>query len=162
RDGRVSEEWARETGGGDAIVVGRGGWLRLPEELLLRAGIRSRATARIEDGEIVVASGEASGGEAQKSRTPGPGGARPRGGRVVASVRGLQRTYGTGATAVAAIDGLDATFASGRLTVVTGPSGSGKTTLLHLLAGLDLPTAGEIEVVGTRVDTLDRAGSAAL
>jgi ABC-type lipoprotein export system ATPase subunit len=161
RDGRVSEEWARETGGGDAIVVGRGGWLRLPEELLLRAGIRSRATARIEDGEIVVASAEASDGQPQSPETPRLAVARPPG-RVVASVRSLQRTYGTGATAVAAIDGLDATFASGRLTVVTGPSGSGKTTLLHLLAGLDLPTAGEIEVAGTRVDMLDRAGSAAL
>jgi ABC-type lipoprotein export system ATPase subunit len=161
RDGRVSEEWARETGGGDAIVVGRGGWLRLPEELLLRAGIRSRATARIEDGEIVVASAEASGLQPQTTDAPRLAVARPPG-RVVAAVRGLQRRYGTGATAVAAIDGLEATFASGRLTVVTGPSGSGKTTLLHLLAGLDLPTAGEIEVAGARVDTLDRAGRAAL
>jgi ABC-type lipoprotein export system ATPase subunit len=161
RDGRVSEEWARESGGGDAIVVGRGGWLRLPEELLLRAGIRSRATARIEDGEIVVASAEASGLQPQTPDAPRLAVARPPGG-VVAAVRGLQRRYGAGATAVAAIDGLDATFASGRLTVVTGPSGSGKTTLLHLLAGLDLPTAGEIEVAGARVDTLDRAGRAAL
>ena len=43
RDGRVSEEWSREDGESDAIVVGRGGWLRLPEELLLRAGIGSHA-----------------------------------------------------------------------------------------------------------------------
>jgi ABC-type lipoprotein export system ATPase subunit len=163
RDGRVSEEWARENGGGDAIVVGRGGWLRLPEELLLRAGIRSRATARLEDGEIIVAGAEAgtSGLQPQTAEAPRLAVARPPR-RVVAAVSGLRRTYGSGATAVAALDGLDATFASGRLTVVTGPSGSGKTTLLHLLAGLDLPTAGEIEVVGTRVDTLDRAGRAAL
>jgi putative ABC transport system ATP-binding protein len=45
---------------------------------------------------------------------------------------------------------------------VTGPSGSGKTTLLHLLAGLDLPSAGEVVVLGTRVDTLDRDGRATL
>jgi ABC-type lipoprotein export system ATPase subunit len=163
RDGRVSEEWARDAGGGDAIVVGRGGWLRLPEELLLRAGIRSRATARVEDGEIVVANAETetSGLQPQTAEAPRLAVARPPG-RVVAAVRGLRRTYGTGATAVAALDSLDATFASGRMTVVTGPSGSGKTTLLHLLAGLDLPTAGEIEVAGTRVDTLDRTARAAL
>jgi ABC-type lipoprotein export system ATPase subunit len=161
RDGRVSEEWARETGGGDAIVVGRGGWLRLPEELLLRAGIRSRATARVQDGEIVVANAETSGSQPQTAEAPRLAVARPPG-RVVAAVRGLRRTYGSGATAVSALDSLDATFASGRLTVVTGPSGSGKTTLLHLIAGLDLPTAGEIDVAGTRVDMLDRAARAAL
>ncbi len=54
RDGRVAEEWAREGGVSDTIVVGRGGWLRLPEELLARAGIASHATASLEEGRIVV------------------------------------------------------------------------------------------------------------
>ncbi|HEY2887083.1 MAG TPA: ABC transporter ATP-binding protein, partial [Candidatus Limnocylindrales bacterium] len=54
RDGRVSEEWARESEAGDTIVVGRGGWLRLPEELLLRAGIGTHATARFAEGGVVV------------------------------------------------------------------------------------------------------------
>jgi ABC-type lipoprotein export system ATPase subunit len=40
------------------------------------------------------------------------------------------------------------------LHAVTGPSGSGKTTLLHLLAGLELPDAGEIRVLGTEVNAL--------
>jgi putative ABC transport system ATP-binding protein len=43
---------------------------------------------------------------------------------------------------------------------VTGPSGSGKTTLLHLLAGLLLPTAGAVDVLGTDLTTLDRAARA--
>jgi ABC-type lipoprotein export system ATPase subunit len=77
---------------------------------------------------------------------------------VVAEVRGLVRRF----AATTALDGLDATFASGRLTAVTGPSGSGKTTLLHLLAGLDLPSAGEVVVLGTRVHTLDRDARAVL
>jgi putative ABC transport system ATP-binding protein len=59
------------------------------------------------------------------------------------------------------LDGLSAAIRPGRLTVVTGPSGSGKTTLLHLLAGLDLPSAGEILVLGQRIDDRDRAGRAA-
>jgi ABC-type lipoprotein export system ATPase subunit len=54
RDGRVSEEWTRDEEETDTIVIGRGGWLRLPEELLLRAGIGERATARLESGGIVV------------------------------------------------------------------------------------------------------------
>src|SRR4029079_4881614 len=54
RDGRVSEEWSRDGGEADTIVVGRGGWLRLPEELLLRAGIGSHATARFDSGSVVV------------------------------------------------------------------------------------------------------------
>ena len=54
RDGRVSEEWSRESGDSDTIVVGRGGWLRLPEELLLRAGIGAKATARFEGGRLTV------------------------------------------------------------------------------------------------------------
>jgi ABC-type lipoprotein export system ATPase subunit len=58
--------------------------------------------------------------------------------------------------------GLDARFEGGRLTVVTGPSGSGKTTLLHLLAGLDLPDEGEIEVCGERMDALTRTDRAEL
>ena len=45
--------------------------------------------------------------------------------------------------------------------MVTGPSGSGKTTLLQLLAGLDLPAAGEVVVLGTRLDQLDRSRRAA-
>jgi ABC-type lipoprotein export system ATPase subunit len=38
---------------------------------------------------------------------------------------------------------------------VTGRSGSGKSTLLHLLAGLDLPDAGEVDVLGETITSLD-------
>jgi putative ABC transport system ATP-binding protein len=58
--------------------------------------------------------------------------------------------------------GLDATFPGGTLTAVTGPSGSGKTTLLHLLAGLELPTQGDVVVDATVVSDLDRAARAEL
>ena len=51
RDGRVSEETVAGEG---TIVVGRGGWLRLPQEFLERAGIGTRAAASLEDGRIVV------------------------------------------------------------------------------------------------------------
>jgi putative ABC transport system ATP-binding protein len=57
-------------------------------------------------------------------------------------------------------DGLDAAFRAGAFVAVTGPSGSGKTTLLHLLAGLELPTAGEVEVEGNPMSSLERAARA--
>src|SRR6266508_3256775 len=82
---------------------------------------------------------------------------RPRG-AVVAEVRELGKTYG----AAQVFDGLSARFEAGKLAVVSGPSGSGKTTLLHLLAGIDLPTAGEAIVLGKRISALDLAGRAEL
>ena len=36
-----------------------------------------------------------------------------------------------------------------------GPSGSGKSTLMHMLAGLDRPTSGTVEIAGTEVSKLD-------
>jgi putative ABC transport system ATP-binding protein len=49
----------------------------------------------------------------------------------------------------------------GEFLAVTGASGSGKSTLLNLLAGLDTPTSGHIEVDGRRLDGLSRRELAA-
>jgi ABC-type lipoprotein export system ATPase subunit len=157
RDGRVSEETARTLGDTETIVVGRGGWLRLPEDLLRRSGIRSHATARVEGGGIVVkAAGERDLHIAEAAAAT----ERPPETRVVAEVRSLRKRYGRGSAARVALDDLDAAFSSSLLTVVTGPSGSGKTTLLHILAGLELPSDGEVFVRGTRLDALDRGARA--
>jgi ABC-type lipoprotein export system ATPase subunit len=157
RDGRVSEEWARADGGErESIVVGRGGWLRLPEELLLRAGIDARATARFDAGAVRVEPA----GERREQREPGalPAHAAPSSDRLVASARGATRRYG----AHTVFAGLDLELRAGRLYALTGPSGSGKTTLLHLLAGLELPDDGEVAIEGTTLSRLDRAGRADL
>jgi ABC-type lipoprotein export system ATPase subunit len=159
RDGRVSEEWDREDEATDTIVVGRGGWLRLPEELLLRAGIGDRASATLDDGRVVVTAAPGSSTPAREPAVHGDGAiaARPAKGGVVVRVRRLTKSYGE----TRVLDALDAEFRSGRLYAVTGPSGSGKTTLLHLLAGLDLPDSGTVEVDGVELTGLDRAGRAA-
>jgi putative ABC transport system ATP-binding protein len=70
--------------------------------------------------------------------------------------------HGHGAHATEVFGDLSLGFAASRLTAVTGPSGSGKSTLLHLLAGLDLPTAGDVIVDGTPLSQLDATGRAEL
>jgi ABC-type lipoprotein export system ATPase subunit len=157
RDGRVSEETTRELGGEGAIVVGRGGWLRLPEELLRRSGIHGHASARLEQGEIVVS---ARGNPGTVQAAPAAPVEAATATDAVARIRGLTKVYGSGTTARAALERIDADFGGSTLTAVTGPSGSGKTTLLHILAGLELPTAGEVDVLGTELTTLDRAARA--
>ena len=57
-----------------------------------------------------------------------------------------------------ALDGISGTFSAGKLYAVIGPSGSGKSTLLSLMAGLDRPTEGSLQLNGSdyRSLTLDR------
>jgi len=156
RDGRVSEEWSRDSGESDAIVIGRGGWLRLPEELLLRAGIGTHATARFEGGAVVVE--PAAGTRTAEQVADAVPMSDARDAPVVAVANGLHKRFGE----TVVLDGLDAELRGRRLTAVVGPSGSGKTTLLHLVAGLDLPDAGTVTIGGVELTSLDRAERAAL
>ncbi|HSI97429.1 MAG TPA: ABC transporter ATP-binding protein [Gaiellaceae bacterium] len=72
----------------------------------------------------------------------------------VVVARDVERRYGEGETAVDALRGVSVEIAPGKATAVMGPSGSGKSTLMHILAGLDKPTAGEVEVAGTSIARL--------
>ncbi|HEX8067605.1 MAG TPA: ABC transporter ATP-binding protein [Thermoleophilaceae bacterium] len=71
-------------------------------------------------------------------------------------VRGheLTRRYGEGDAAVDALRGVSVDLAPASYTAIMGPSGSGKSTLMHILAGLDRPTGGWVEIGGTRLDAL--------
>src|SRR3954454_18084518 len=69
----------------------------------------------------------------------------------------LHRRYGEGAAAVDALDGVTVAFEQGRFSAIMGPSGSGKSTLMHILAGLDRPTAGSVQIDGTELTGLDDA-----
>jgi heme exporter protein A len=60
----------------------------------------------------------------------------------VIRARGLGRRYGSKHV----LRGIDLDLPDGGFLLVTGPNGSGKTTLLRLIAGLQIPTAGELEV----------------
>jgi putative ABC transport system ATP-binding protein len=74
--------------------------------------------------------------------------------RGVVAASGLSRRYGSGETAVDALRGVSLEIARGHLTAVMGPSGSGKSTLMHILAGLDKPSAGSVEIDGIDLTTL--------
>ena len=82
--------------------------------------------------------------------------ARTVGGMTDTAVRAedLTKRYGEGPTAVDALGGVSVDFARGSFTGIMGPSGSGKSTLLHILAGLERPTSGWVEIAGSRLDGL--------
>ncbi|GAA0931521.1 hypothetical protein GCM10009554_15490 [Kribbella koreensis] len=73
---------------------------------------------------------------------------------TVVRAKDLIRTYGEGDTAVKALRGVGVEITAGQLTAVMGPSGSGKSTLMHILAGLDKPTSGSVQIGGTEITTL--------
>ncbi len=72
----------------------------------------------------------------------------------VVSATEVRRRYGEGDTAIDALRGISLDIAAGELMAVMGPSGSGKSTLMHILAGLDKPTAGTVEIAGHEIGTM--------
>jgi putative ABC transport system ATP-binding protein len=74
---------------------------------------------------------------------------------AVVAATGVTRRYGEGDTAVDALGGVSLEIARGRLTAIMGPSGSGKSTLMHVLAGLDKPTDGSVQIDGIEITALD-------
>jgi ABC-type lipoprotein export system ATPase subunit len=145
RDGRVSAVDA------DA-VVNRGGWIRIPEELI---GRTTRARLEPRPGGVFVHTVAAEREEVAQASAGRPG-------AVVVETDGLTKVHGRGARATEVFRDLSLAFAAGAFSAVTGPSGTGKSTLLHLLAGLDRPTGGDVRVLGTALSGLDRTGLALL
>lgn len=66
----------------------------------------------------------------------------------VLRVAGISKVFGHGAAAVPALDRLELEVSRGQFVCLVGASGCGKSTLLHLLAGLDTPTSGALQVEG--------------
>jgi ABC-type lipoprotein export system ATPase subunit len=142
RDGRLVEDGGRD--GNGSLVLGRGGWLRLPASLLADAGIEDRVRVRRSGTGLLVTAAP------ESTRQPPSGAAhyarverewleaRVQPARLEACR--LACTFGERRV----LDGLSGTFAAGAFTAVTGRSGSGKTTLLRLLSGLAVPDQGAV------------------
>ena len=67
-------------------------------------------------------------------------------------LKGLTKTYGTGALAFQALKGIDLTVPEGEFMMLVGPSGSGKTTLLSILGCVLTPTSGEARLFDERIN----------
>ena len=76
--------------------------------------------------------------------------------------RRLTRRLPSGDRLLTILDSVDLEIAAGESVAIVGPSGSGKSTLLALLAGLDRPTEGEVELLGHRLDRMDEDALATL
>jgi ABC-type lipoprotein export system ATPase subunit len=72
----------------------------------------------------------------------------------VLEMRGLRRAYTRGPETVEALRGVDLVVHPGRIVAIVGASGSGKTTLLNIAGGVDRPSAGEVHLLGRRIDGL--------
>ncbi len=68
--------------------------------------------------------------------------------------RDLRKDYPMNGATVHALRGVSLRVDAGDYAAIVGPSGSGKSTLLQLLGGIDIPSAGTVEVLGTRLDAL--------
>ena len=69
-------------------------------------------------------------------------------------IDGLRKVYRIGAERVVALDRIDLVIKRGEVCCLLGPSGSGKSTLLNMIAGLEKPTRGSIDVLGERISTM--------
>jgi putative ABC transport system ATP-binding protein len=67
------------------------------------------------------------------------------------SCRDVIKIYGRGNSAVQALRGVNLDVYAGELTMLVGPSGCGKTTLLSVVAGILLPTSGQVTALGTEL-----------
>lgn len=71
------------------------------------------------------------------------------------SLRGVLKEYQRADYSVRALDHITLDIRSGQFFCLMGPSGSGKSTLLHLVAGIDRPTDGAVEVLGSLIGEMD-------
>ncbi|PYQ28593.1 MAG: ABC transporter ATP-binding protein [Acidobacteria bacterium] len=72
------------------------------------------------------------------------------------TLRNVEKQFHRGSEEINVLNRLDLNIDEGEFLALMGPSGSGKSTLLNLLAGLDRPTAGTIEIAGKRIDNMSR------
>jgi putative ABC transport system ATP-binding protein len=103
----------------------------------------------------MTASQEAAAG-ARTATGDGRAGDGRAGNDMVVRVDSVTRTFGRGPAARQALRGVTLSVTRGELVAVSGRSGAGKTTLLHVIAGLDMPTSGQVWVDQAEVTAMSR------
>ena len=76
-------------------------------------------------------------------------------GDAIIKLRGISKSYWRETLETPVLQGIDFDIPRGSYYALMGPSGSGKTTLLNLIAGIDRPTGGSLEVCGHELNDLD-------
>jgi putative ABC transport system ATP-binding protein len=94
---------------------------------------------------------EAPAAAASEARSPAPYRSQA---HAIIKVASIYKTYVRGEEQIKVLEGLSLDVPTGSFEALMGPSGSGKSTLLNLIAGLDRPTSGSIEVKGKRIENL--------
>jgi putative ABC transport system ATP-binding protein len=82
--------------------------------------------------------------------------------KTILSARGIGKTVKSGSSDLVILREIDLSVTAGDAVAVVGASGSGKSTLLAILAGLDTPTVGTVEVDGADLFKLDEDARAEL
>jgi putative ABC transport system ATP-binding protein len=82
--------------------------------------------------------------------------------KAILSARGIGKTVRSGSSDLVILREIDLGVTAGDAVAIVGASGSGKSTLLAILAGLDTPTAGTVEVDGADLFSLDEDARAEL
>ncbi|TFD19174.1 ABC transporter ATP-binding protein [Cryobacterium sp. TMS1-13-1] len=80
----------------------------------------------------------------------------------VIDAQGLEKSYGSGTSRFDALKGVSVQIAPGETVAIVGKSGSGKSTLMHLLALLDEPDKGTLQVAGQDAKSLSKRAVNAL
>lgn len=73
---------------------------------------------------------------------------------ILIKVRELKKIYRIGSEKVRALNGIDLDIEAGEIVIILGTSGSGKSTFLNMLAGLEKPSKGSIEILGQNISTM--------
>jgi putative ABC transport system ATP-binding protein len=76
---------------------------------------------------------------------------------TIIRLKSIGKSYERGGEVLKILDQLNLEVPKGAFEALMGPSGSGKSTLLNLIAGLDRPTSGSINVAGKQLESLSEA-----
>ena len=157
RDGRLSEQWRPAAPQDEELVVDDRGWVRLPEQMRRRVGLRERARVSESDDAVTLSAAEhvAAAADPPQFTVPGPLELRA---DVAARFDGVSVAFGERTV----FDRFSMSVAAGALTIVRGRSGAGKSTLLRMLLGLADPDSGTVTLDGVAVGGLGRSARADL